>query len=136
LADGFGNIIDNVQYSNMLPWPNADGNGSYLELTDPSLDNNIASNWIVSSNAIVSVEDVKTEQELNLYPSPVKDILTIESSGRMNILQLFDSQGILLRNFNVNSGTFSIDMTSYTPGLYILKVISYERNYMRKVIKE
>ena len=136
LADGFGNIIDNVQYSNMLPWPNADGNGSYLELTDPSLDNNIASNWIASSNAIVSVEDVKTEQELNLYPSPVKDVLTIESSGRMNILQLFDSQGRLLRNFNVNSGTFSIDMTSYTPGLYILKVISYERNYMRKVIKE
>jgi len=136
LADGFGNVIDNVQYSNTSPWPNADGNGSYLELTDPSLDNNVASNWIASSNTIVYVEDIKNEQELNLYPSPVKDVLTIESSGRINILQLFDSQGRLLRNFKVNSDTYTIDMRSYAPGLYILEVKSSERNYMRKIIKE
>ena len=136
LADGFGNVIDNVQYSNSLPWPNADGNGSYLELTDPSLDNNLASSWIASSNTIVSVENIRSEQLLNIYPSPVKNTLTVESSGRMNILQLFDSQGRLLRNFNVNSGKYSIDMTSLSPGMYILKVISSERNYMRKIIKE
>ena len=32
LADGFGNVIDSVTYSDQPPWPDADGNGYYLEL--------------------------------------------------------------------------------------------------------
>jgi hypothetical protein len=34
LADGYGNIIDYVKYSDTIPWPEADGNGYYLELAD------------------------------------------------------------------------------------------------------
>ena len=35
LADGFGNVIDSVRYHDTIPWPEADGNGYYLKLTDP-----------------------------------------------------------------------------------------------------
>ena len=45
LADGFGNVIDNVYYYDSSPWPDADGNGYYLQLTDPALDNNVAESW-------------------------------------------------------------------------------------------
>ena len=37
LADGFGNVIDSVHYSDHAPWPNADANGYYLDLMDPLL---------------------------------------------------------------------------------------------------
>ena len=50
LADGFGNVIDSVTYSDSSPWPNADGNGYYLELIDPHSDNSIAANWTASTN--------------------------------------------------------------------------------------
>lgn len=41
LLDAFGNIIDNVNYSDSFPWPDADGNGYYLELPEASLDNSV-----------------------------------------------------------------------------------------------
>ena len=50
LSDAFGNVIDNVQFSDTLPWPEADGNGYYLKLKDASLDNNIPANWIASND--------------------------------------------------------------------------------------
>ena len=60
LADGFGNVIDSVRYSDQPPWPDADGNGYYLDLTDPLSDNSLAANWTVSTNIIVSVMKLKT----------------------------------------------------------------------------
>jgi hypothetical protein len=48
LLDAFGNVIDNVHYSDSIPWPDADGNGYYLELSDIDLDNGLASSWEAS----------------------------------------------------------------------------------------
>jgi hypothetical protein len=36
LSDGYGNVIDEVQYSDTVPWPEADGNGKYLKLINPN----------------------------------------------------------------------------------------------------
>jgi hypothetical protein len=135
LADGFGNVIDNVHYSNLPPWPDADGNGSYLELTDPLSDNNIGSNWIASKNLLVSIKDVEDTQWLKLYPSPVTDILIIESDGRKCIVQIFDLQGRLIQTVTDNSETYSIDMTPYHQGMYIIKAITSEGSIVRKIIK-
>src|SRR5439155_19235931 len=46
-------IIDQVTYENVLPWPSAaDGGGASLQLIDPSQDNNRVANWVaVQTNA-------------------------------------------------------------------------------------
>ena len=136
LADGFGNVIDNVEYSNLPPWPDANANGYYLELTDPLSDNSNATNWIGSAATIVSVEDAENDLLLKFYPSPVKDNLHIEGEGRINSLQLFDLQGHLLQTINVNSERYNLDMTSCFPGMYLIKVITTDGSCIRKIIKE
>jgi hypothetical protein len=136
LADGFGNVIDSVRYSNLAPWPNADGNGYYLDLIDPLSDNSIASNWTASTNTIVSVRETENNINLKFYPTPVKDILTIESSNTIRIVQLYDFQGRMIRNIDVNSGTYQLDMTSYPRGIYLVQVFTPAGNTIRKIIKE
>ncbi len=43
-------LVDDVSYNNEAPWPiEPNGNGPSLELTDPSLDNGLGSNWEVSA---------------------------------------------------------------------------------------
>ncbi len=135
LADGFGNVIDNVYYSNLPPWPDADGNGNYLELTDPFSDNNIGSSWTASSGNLVSIGDVVDTQWLKFYPSPVTDNLVIESDGRKCIMQLYDLQGCLLQTINIDSDTYILDMTSYYQGIYLIKMITTEGSFVRKIIK-
>jgi len=47
--DGFGYLIDSVDYTNKEPWPEAaDNTGASLELINPNLDNTLAENWQAS----------------------------------------------------------------------------------------
>jgi hypothetical protein len=79
LLDAFGNIIDNVNYSDSLPWPDADGNGYYLELPDINLDNSLASSWKASKATLT--------QAAYLYVSAPTMSLGYQegSSGNFNI---------------------------------------------------
>ena len=136
LADGFGNVIDSVRYSSKPPWPDASGNGYYLELIDPLSDNSLASNWRASMSTIVSVNDTEDNMKMKFYPSPVTDYLTIESSGTIRTLELFDSQGRSIRKTEVNSGLYKLDMSACSQGMYLIRVVTQNGSYMHKIIKE
>ncbi|MBN2728419.1 MAG: lamin tail domain-containing protein [Bacteroidales bacterium] len=47
-----GLFVDSVMYDDVAPWPTeANGNGYSLSFCDPNLDNNIATNWGIGTNA-------------------------------------------------------------------------------------
>jgi hypothetical protein len=136
LADAFGNVIDSVRYSNQPPWPNADGNGYYLELIDPLSDNSNPSNWTASTTTIVSVREKEYSHGLKLYPTPVKDYLTIESSSMLKTVELFDSHGKTLFITQLNTHLYNLNMSSCSRGFYMVRVITTEGSTVRKIIKE
>jgi hypothetical protein len=52
LQDGLNQIIDQVPFSDLPPWPTSpDGSGPSLELIDPALDNSLAASWQASALA-------------------------------------------------------------------------------------
>ena len=63
LFDSNGQLVDQVEYNDIAPWPiEPDGTGPTLELINPSLENDMASNWAASNGngtpgAINSVYD-------------------------------------------------------------------------------
>jgi hypothetical protein len=136
LNDGFGNVIDEVDYSDQPPWPDARANGLYIELTDLQSDNNIGSNWKASGSVIVSVNDIIAEKVLKVYPSPVTDVLKIESETSILTVDLYDIRGIRLQTQFVNSECYDVDMTSFSPGIYVVKVFTPDGSYFRKIIKK
>jgi hypothetical protein len=136
LADGFGNVIDSVRYSNLPPWPDASANGNYLELTDPLADNSKAVNWTSSNTQIVSVEDPADAISVRLYPSPVKEFLTLEVPGSKYVLQIYDFQGRLMKSLNVDSEYINLDMKQFSPGIYMVRIITSGRSITRKIIKQ
>jgi len=136
LADGFGNVIDSLTYSDSSPWPNADGNGYYLDLIDPLSDNSVASNWTVSKNTLVSVNEDEMSARFKIYPTPVENNLTIESTAAIDALELFDFQGRLIKRIIVDSENYNLDMSSYPKGMYMLHIIARDRIFVQKVIKE
>jgi hypothetical protein len=136
LADGFGNVIDSVTYSDSPPWPNADGNGYYLELIDPLSDNSFAANWTISTNILLTAGENENNMLLKVYPTPVKENLTIESSGNIRTVELFDFQGRLIKRINVDSGNYNLNMSSYPKGIYMIHAITRDKSFIKKVIKE
>jgi len=136
LSDGFGNIIDNVIYSDTVPWPDADGNGYYLKLLSPDLDNNNPVNWIASKDVITSVNNINTENDLQIYPNPVSDILRIKAGFEIVSISLFDIYGHLLTTKNVRGESFEFDTEHLSKGLYLIRVETSLKTYVRKIVKE
>jgi hypothetical protein len=140
LADGFGNVIDEVDYSNILPWPDANGNGYHIKLTDPSFDNTIASNWVATNEAISSnviVVGIEDElEQLELYPNPVEGSFTVKTNSPTVSWKLLDQQGRLLNSKKASSNSIAVDMTHYSRGLYFISITTHDRTVVRKVMKK
>lgn len=140
LADAFGNVIDEVEYIDASPWPNADGNGFYLKLTDPSLDNNIGENWITSNEAITSTNVVNAEEneipQLELYPNPTEKTLNISAGVQIEFIEFKDIQGRTLEYKKVNDKIALIDISNYSNGVYLLTINTRDKSVVKKIIRK
>jgi hypothetical protein len=136
LADAFGNVIDKANYSDTIPWPDADGNGYYLKLANPDLDNNDPASWIASNDVITSSGEIIADDNLQIYPNPVKEILTINSDYEIKTLRLTDLYGRHLIKLNVKSQYYELDLTPLYKGFYFLIIETADKTITRKIIKE
>ncbi len=135
LADAFGNIIDQVHYYDSAPWPNADGNGSYLQLIDTSLDNNLASSWIAVNMNNLSADDVETAMALQVYPNPAHDQLNVQAGEVMSKLEIFDVGGRLINSITADSNSVTINTSQLSNGLYLLKIHSGNKTKIQQFAK-
>lgn len=140
LADGFGNVIDEVAYSNQAPWPNVSKNGYHMKLTDPSLDNSLGTNWIASNEPIVTtivgVEDPDTEG-IQLYPNPAENLITITSRERIVNAQLQDVHGRSLETTDGGgSNSVTFNLSNRSGGMYLLSITTQNKTVVRKVVKK
>lgn len=136
LADAFGNIIDHVGYSNKAPWPEADGNGCYLKLTDPDLDNNDPSNWAATMESLTYENEIAADKGPALFPNPVVNILKIKNNTGIASLMLYDIIGRLITASEVNSDECQLDLTGFPSGIYFLKIITQAGTFTEKLVKK
>lgn len=117
LADAWGNVIDEVHYSDSAPWPTEpDGNGPYLQLIDLDADNSLAENWTYSSY-YENVDENPSNSSVIVFPNPANSIIRIKSNYEIVSIEIVDLTGkIILRTSNN-----SIDVSALPDGLYLLK---------------
>ncbi len=84
-------------------------------------------------------EPGKMNEELGIYPNPSAGIFTITSNTTFNKIELFNLLGELLFTTSFPSGTSktAIDLSSFTQGIYFVKVMDANKKTRRsKIIKE
>lgn len=137
LADGFGNTIDSVEYFDASPWPiAADGVGSYLQLISTTLDNNLASSWIASSNNSLSTTSFDEPSIISIYPNPVTHFLNIRSIEPMSGIKIFDVSGKLIFDLKQKSKEIQTDWSKYPNGFYFVTIYDETDLVTKKIIKE
>jgi hypothetical protein len=141
LADAYGNVIDEVEYADTAPWPDADGNGLHLKLADVSSDNNIGSNWIATDETISSTEIIlstgKAEQiAIDLYPNPSENTVVISAAQVIDEFTLKDAQGRVVATGIINNTSFTLDLSDSAPGLYLLTLESNGMHIVRKIMRK
>ena len=136
LADAWGNIIDQVHYSDSLPWPmEADGEGPYLELKDLDSDNSLAENW-TTGNDLTKIDKFIENQNIALYPNPTSGKIHIALSENAIHCQIVGLMGIVLQEIFPSNPDFELDLSGLPSGMYLVKVqFADGRIAFRKVIK-
>lgn len=136
LADGFGNVIDVVEYDDDAPWPDADGSGSYLQLVSLTLDNSLASSWVASSSDSLDTDKFNTMSSTVIYPNPVGDMLYVKSGEVINNIEVYDIYGKVLQSKSYSTESATIDLSQYSSGIYLLKVSAESGILTRKIVKK
>ena len=135
LLDGLGNKIDEVTYSSDSPWPNANGNGSFLLLTSADADNKLPENWTTSNLSLVNTEPVKAAK-LEYYPNPVQQFLTIKATDVIDQLFVYSGNGQLIQMVFPYTTNYNLDMIQLVSGLYFVKIKTPTESYTLKIVRQ
>ena len=137
LADAWGNVIDQVHYSDSLPWPmEADGNGPYLELKDLDSDNSLPENWTTGDD-LTKVDQFFENSSIAIYPNPTSGKIHIAISENASYCQILDLMGNVLQEASPSNSVIDLDLNGYPSGMYLVKIQFAEgRMVFRKVIKQ
>ena len=125
LSDAFGNIIDQVNYSDTAPWPTAaDGQGSFLQLINTNLDNNLASSWVASNaNLSNSNYNLRHYTTLKVFPNPAKSYINICINESSNY-KIYNLNGAMLQSGTIDINNNKINISNLDYGLYNIQVMT------------
>jgi hypothetical protein len=136
MADAFGNTIDEVTYDDSLPWPDADGNGAYLQLISTSLDNNLASSWVANTSGTLASANFISTQSVQLSPNPVNAMLHIQAQVAVQKVVVYSSVGQVLVAQEPHSTAIDLDVSSLANGIYFVQTASDQGSTILKFIKQ
>ena len=137
LADAWGNIIDQVHYSDSLPWPmEADGYGPYLELKDLDSDNSLPENWTIG-NDLTSIIKFIENQDIAIYPNPTSGKIRITLLKNATHCQIVGLMGNVLQETSPSNSSFELDLSGWPSGMYLIKLLMADgKSAYRKVVKQ
>jgi len=137
LFNASGTLIDTVEYDDIAPWPTEpDGNGPTLELTNPSLDNAVASSWSAStghgtpgaqnSAFVLGLNNYSNAIFVSVYPNPLTDKSTIKLSNDLKIkdILIYDILGNEVSKIQSNVNTIILEKGNLNSGIYMLQIIT------------
>ena len=100
-------------------------NNSLNEKIDLTISFNI-------ENATLSVDSIFIEDQVYLYPNPANNFVYIKSKSDINTINIYDVTGKLVKIFKQNENKY--DISNFTSGIYLIKMIQNEIIYTKKLI--
>jgi len=87
---------------------------------------------LTPDNSLVNAGNLK---EISFYPNPTNGKITVNISGKIEALYLYDISGKLLAQYPINREKQRIiDLSNYSTGVYILKFFDNGKAYDAKVL--
>ena len=112
----------------------ADFNGDGLKdiiIQGFAFDTNVY--WNTSTT--LSTSEIASNQAINFYPNPAKDIVSITSTTTIERISLYNLLGQEIFSQQINSNEFILDINNQPTGTYIAKVSSNGKFQSLKLVK-
>jgi hypothetical protein len=88
----------------------------------------------VKVTKVVGFDNIKNTGLFEIYPNPASNYVTINSSEAIGSIELLDITGKVLISETIQSNTFTINVESYTKGIYFIKMTNTDFSETHKII--
>ncbi len=105
-----------------------------LQNLENTLIETVAQFYFGDCELVLSTSEAEP-QNINFFPNPVIDELTITSETSMDLVSLFNINGQEVFTENTNSKSLSTDVSHLNPGVYLIKIQSMGRVKTAKITK-
>ncbi len=82
----------------------------------------------------LGIEDIYNT--FHLYPNPTKDFVYINASETIDNIKIYDMRGSLVFIKQISASQFSIDMSAYARGIYIVQLMLGNNVVSKRIIKQ
>lgn len=84
-------------------------------------------------NGVLNTSEMVRKEKFAVFPNPVKNILNIASELEISAIEIYDNLGRLIRKVNDQK---SVKVDDFAKGVYYLKIVTRDKAYYEKFIKE
>lgn len=96
----------------------------------------IITNFANTTFQELSVPEKNLNQAIKIYPNPTDDVVDIKADSTIRSIQVYDVQGRILISKILSEENASVDLSSYSSGIYYLKINSDNGAKTEKLIKK
>jgi len=96
----------------------------------------IITNFANTTFQELSVPEKNLNQAIKIYPNPTNDVVNIKADSTIRSIQVYDVQGRILISKILSEENASVDLSSYSSGIYYLKINSDNGAKTEKLIKK
>ena len=93
-------------------------------------------NFSYKGNPLSMNEQELTNGEFELYPNPIGNTILLNTISENNLVQIFNSRGVVVYHRLVKSKNGKMDISMLKPGLYSLKLTNKENVRMKQFVKQ
>lgn len=81
-----------------------------------------------------SIEDKSSNSNIAIYPNPTSGLLNVVANSNIDEVVVLDIAGNVMMTESANANNVSLDLSSLAKGMYLVKVVTAEDSYIKKVV--
>lgn len=91
---------------------------------------------VTGYSELLGTNDIKKDSEIIISPTLTKDFVKVIKAPKNSTFKIVDLSGKLLNRGEIKGNEHSLDLSSYTNGIYIIEINTGKEKISKKVIKE
>ena len=90
--------------------------------------------WNAQNSALNEIQE--RERQINVFPNPAKDKITIESATELESIEIKNILGITQKSLKVKGSKVIVPISDLEKGTYLVSIRTSEGNHTKKIVKE
>ena len=88
---------------------------------------------LLTGDPITSINELNLANSISIYPNPTNGIFSVEAENMENI-EITSITGEIVKELVINNSKTTIDLTSFSSGIYFAKIITDKGSAIKKIV--